>query len=83
MQADALEILRSHVGLLLQRADLERMQVLGEPFDPGTMMAVESAVDPAKPDHTVLAEILPGWRHAHTHQLIRPAQVRVSRRPTR
>jgi hypothetical protein len=79
MQADALGILCGHLATLLKRADLSRLEVLGRPFDPNTMTAVESAVDPAKPDHTVLAELLPGWRHAATGQLLRPAHVRVSR----
>lgn len=81
MQADALGILTSHLAGLLARAGLVRLAVVGEPFDPATMTAVESAVDAAKPDHTVLAELLPGWRHAATGELLRPAQVRVSRRP--
>lgn len=79
MQADAVSILRSHLAATMQRASLERLDVLDRPFDPNTMTAVESTVDPEKPDHTVLAEILPGWRNAASGQLIRPAQVRVSR----
>ncbi len=83
MQADALGILRSHLESLLQRAALVRLEVVGCPFDPATMTAVESVVDPDKPDHSVLAELLPGWRHATTRLLIRPAQVQVSRLPAR
>ena len=52
--------------------------VVGKPFDPNTMTALDSAVDPRLPDHTVLAEMLPGWQH-DGGQLLRPAQVRVSR----
>jgi len=83
MQADAVAILRSHLAATLQRADLQRLDVLDRPFDPNTMTAVESTMDSEKPDHTVLAEILPGWRNSASGQLIRPAQVRVSRRSTR
>lgn len=79
MQADALGILSGHADTLLNRAGLQRLEVVGKPFDPATMTAVESAVDPEKPDHTVLSELLPGWRHAESGQLVRPAQVRVSR----
>lgn len=79
MQADAVSILRSHLAATMQRANLERLDVLDRPFDPNTMTAVESTVDPAKPDHMVLAEILPGWRNGASGQLVRPAQVRVSR----
>lgn len=79
MQSAAVGILRSHLESLLQRAALVRMEVVGRPFDPATMTAVESVVDDVQPDHTVLAELLAGWRHATSGQLIRPAQVRVSR----
>jgi len=81
MQADALGIFRSHLDSLLTRAGLERLRTTGQPFDPAMMTAVESAPDANQPDHTVLDEILPGWRRTATGELIRPAQVRVSRRP--
>jgi molecular chaperone GrpE (heat shock protein) len=80
MQSAAVGILRSHLESMLQRACLVRLEVVGQPFDPATMTAVESVVDVGKPDHTVLAELLPGWRHATTRQLMRPAQVKVSRK---
>jgi molecular chaperone GrpE (heat shock protein) len=80
MQADAIGILQSHLDTLITRAGLERIETLGRPFDPATMTAVESAADAEKPDHTVLAELLMGWRHAGG-ELLRPAQVRVSRKP--
>lgn len=83
MQSDALSILHGHLESLLKRAGLARLVVVGRPFDPVTMTAVESVVDADSPDHTVLAELLPGWRHTTTDQLIRPAQVRVSRRPSK
>jgi hypothetical protein len=79
MQAEALSIVRSHGQTLLSRASLERLVVVGRLFDPHTMTAVEFTSDASQPDHTVLAEILPGWRHSLTGQLLRPAQVRVSR----
>lgn len=81
MQADAFEILRGHLKSMLSRAGLERMETEGRPFDPETMTAVESAVDAARPDHTVLAELRPGWRRAGDGELLRPAEVRVSRKP--
>ncbi len=79
MQADAVSILRSHLAATMQRASLERLDVMDRAFDPNIMTAVESTVDPEKPDHTVLVEILPGWRNTASDQLVRPAQVRVSR----
>lgn len=83
MQADALGILRGHLDVLLQRAALQRLEVVGKPFDPNTMTALDSALDPDRPDHTVLAELLPGWQHRFSGQLLRPAQVRVSRTAAR
>lgn len=81
MQADALAIFRSHLDSLLTRGGLERLRTIGQPFDPAIMTAVESSPDADRPDHTVLAEILPGWQRTGTGGLVRPAQVRVSRRP--
>jgi hypothetical protein len=81
VQADGFAILRGHLESLLKRAGLVRMEVLGKPFDPATMTAVESVPDAGRPDHTVLAELLPGWRQEPAGRLIRAAQVRVSRRP--
>ena len=81
MQADAVGILQSHLDTLITRAGLERIETLGRPFDPAPMTAVESAADAEKPDHTVLAELLAGWRLAGG-EMLRPAQVSVSRKPT-
>lgn len=81
VQADGFGILRSHLEALLKRAGLARIEVVGRPFDPTTMTAAESVPDAASPDHTVLAELLPGWHHVVTGNLVRTAQVRVSRRP--
>jgi molecular chaperone GrpE (heat shock protein) len=66
---------------LLRRAELVRPEAVGRRFDPATMIAVESVRDAAHPDHTVLAELLPGWVHAPSGRLVRAAQVKVSRRP--
>lgn len=79
MQAEALEILRNHLRSLLSRASVEHFEVLGQVFDPNTMTATEFTIDANLPDHTVVEVILPAWRHTLTHELIRVAQVRVSR----
>jgi hypothetical protein len=36
-------------------------------------------LDPSVADHTVLTELLPGWRETGTGRMVRPASVRVSR----
>lgn len=79
-QEDAFSILRMHLDDMLRKAGLERLAVAGQPFDPAFMTAVEATADATVPDHTVLAEILPGWRQGATGLILRPAQVRVSRR---
>lgn len=80
-QTEAAGMLLSHVQALLRRAGLQPVPAVGQPFDPVTMQAVEVASDARVPDHQVIAEILPGWTSAATGRLLRPAQVRVSRRP--
>jgi molecular chaperone GrpE (heat shock protein) len=80
-QKDALDILLMHFQGQLKLAGLERQPVLGQIFDPATMNAVETAEDATVADHTVLAELLPGWRRAAGGEVLRPAQVRVSRMP--
>lgn len=79
-QGQAFSILSLHVEGLLKNAGLERMSVTAQPFDPARMTAVETTQDGTQPDHTVLAELLPGWQRSTTAEVIRPAQVRVSRR---
>jgi len=79
-QSAALSILHSHIGTLLERANLRRMTTLGNPFDPHTMTAVEAIVDPSVPDHTVVVEVLPGWRCDDSGRIVRLAHVKVSRK---
>lgn len=78
-QRDALFILCSHMETLLARAGLQRISVAGFRFDPASMTAVEVLTDPLLPDHTVVAEILSGWQQSAGGQVVRPAQVKVSR----
>lgn len=76
---DSMEILARHVAGLLKSAGVERIACVGGPFDPSCMRAEEVVLDPAVADHTVLAEILPGWRDPSDGRVVRPAHVRVSR----
>jgi len=77
--ADSFSILATHVRAHLKNAGLERIACEGEPFDPACMQADEVVVDPRVDDHTVIAELLPGWREAAGGRVVRPAHVRVSR----
>jgi molecular chaperone GrpE (heat shock protein) len=77
--ADSIDILSSHAHGMLKSAGLEKIPVVGCPFDPHCMEAQEITHDTSVPDHTVLEEISPGWRESATGNIIRPARVRVSR----
>jgi len=76
---DSFAILTAHVRALLKNSGIERIACEGELFDPSCMCADEAVLDRSVADHTVLSEILPGWRKAATGCVVRPAHVRVSR----
>lgn len=78
-QAEACAILRAHAEDTLARSGLRRLDADGALFDPAAMTAVETIIRPDLPDHTVVAVLVPGWRHLPTARILRPAQVRVSR----
>ena len=74
------------VQLTLQKLDevmeaigVRRIAAEGEPFDPKVHEAIGSVESAEHPEDTVLAELRPGYR-LHD-RLVRPALVRVSRRP--
>jgi len=78
-QRQALGIVVSHLEEFLRREGVTRLEALGQSFDPITMAAVAAELDPTRPTQTVLEEIAPGYRRQG--ELLRPAQVKVSRRP--
>ena len=78
-QHQALGIVLSHLEEFLGREGVTRIETLGERFDPTTMTAVVAESDPARPAQTVLEELAPGYRRHG--ELLRPAQVKVSRNP--
>lgn len=77
--AESFAMLATHARSLLASSGLEHIPCKGEIFDPSCMTAIESVSVPHLADHTVVAEILPGWREAGGGRIIRPAQVRVAR----
>lgn len=77
--SDSFAILTTHVRTLLKNAGIERIACEGELFDPSCMCADEAVLDSSVDDHTVLAEILPGWRESASGRVVRPSHVRVSR----
>ncbi|MFA7344151.1 MAG: nucleotide exchange factor GrpE [Terrimicrobiaceae bacterium] len=76
---DSFAILSTHVRALLKNSGVERIACEGGLFDPSCMRADEAVLDSSVDDHTVLAEILPGWRESASGRVVRPAHVRVSR----
>lgn len=76
---ESFALLEGHKSALFQSLGLSRIPCEGQPFDPTCMTAVEVVQDASHPDHTVLQQILPGWRDANSGEIIRFAQVRVSR----
>ena len=78
-QHQAFEIVLSHLEGLLKKEGVTRLEVLGQPFDPSHMTAVAAEPDAHCPAQTVLEELAPGYRRHG--ELLRPAQVKVSRKP--
>lgn len=77
-QRQGFDILLSHVGALVTRAELTRIPVLHQPFDPARMSAVVAEPDARWPHDTVTEEIAPGY--LLRGELLRVAQVKVSTR---
>lgn len=72
-----LELVLLRVRRLMEQTGLSRMDVLGQPFDPEWMRAVESVVADGVPPGTVAEEVRPGYVLSGT--VLRPADVRVAR----
>ena len=64
---------------LLKKEGVTRIDTLGQPFDPAVMTAIAAESDATRPPQTVLEELAAGY-HRHG-ELLRPAQVKVSRQP--
>lgn len=77
-QRQGFDIVVGHLEDFLEREGVTPLDVLDQPFDPTTMTAVATQIDPTRPDQSVLEELAPGYRHEG--ELLRPAQVKVSRR---
>jgi molecular chaperone GrpE len=72
----AIELLDKKLQKELQAVGLERLDPVGEPFDPSLHEAVSTVPPPTKAqDHQVAATFQPGYRFKGT--LVRPARVQV------
>ena len=75
--AQGLELVLLRVRRLMEQTGLARMDVLGQPFDPEWMRAVESVEADGVPPGAVAEEVRPGYVLSGT--VLRPADVRVAR----
>lgn len=78
-QRQALDILVSHLDGLLKKEGVTRIDTTGQAFDPTVMLAVAAEPDASRPAQTVLEELAAGYRRHG--ELLRAAQVKVSRQP--
>jgi hypothetical protein len=78
-QRRAIDILVSHLDSLLRKEGVARIETSGQPFDPAVMLAVAAEPDATRPPQIVLEEVVAGYRRHD--ELLRPAQVIVSRQP--
>jgi molecular chaperone GrpE len=76
---EGLRAVLEQMDTILARRGVERIGVVGEPFDPERHEAVGISENADFPDHTVLDVARSGF--ALGDRVLRPAQVIVSRRP--
>ena len=77
---EGVELTRKGILDVLAKFGVQRIDSLGQPFDPSLHEAVMQQSDPDQEENTVLAETQAGYL-LHD-RLLRPAMVVVSRRPT-
>jgi len=63
----------------LEKINVQRVPAQGEQFDPRVHEAIEVVESDQVPDHHVLEELQPGYRIKE--RLLRPAMVRVAKKP--
>jgi molecular chaperone GrpE len=70
-------ILVAHFEKLLEQAGVHRLNTVGTPFDPVTMVAVSTIVPNDRPANVVVEEIAAGytWRD----EVLRPAEVKITK----
>ena len=66
---------------LLTREGLERLHALGQPFDPERHEVIQQVESHDQPENTVVEEIQTGY--ALRGRLIRPALVKIAKKPTK
>ena len=70
-------IVEKQLRQILESQNLQRIDVLGQPFDPDLHDAIGMEASPEHEDGTIIAEIEPGYRMGD--KVIRPARVKVAK----
>ncbi|MHB8737797.1 MAG: nucleotide exchange factor GrpE [Candidatus Dormibacteria bacterium] len=73
---DGMRLVRRQLEEVLARFGLERVETVGRIFDPREHEAIANEEPNGVPDHTVTAELRPGYRLRG--RMLRPALVRVA-----
>jgi hypothetical protein len=70
-------ILTAHIEKLLEHSGIRRVETLGQPFDPVSMVAIALVTSNERPADTVVEQFSPGyfWRE----EVLRPAEVKISK----
>lgn len=76
--AQGVRLIREGLLAKVQSTGIERIEVVGKPFDPNTAEATDMEITPvAEDDHRVVSEVRAGYRLKD--RVIRPARVRVAK----
>jgi molecular chaperone GrpE len=70
-------ILVTHFEQSVEQAGIQRMNTVGETFDPVTMLAVATIAPDGRPPNVVVEEVAPGYRWRD--EVLRPAEVKITK----
>jgi molecular chaperone GrpE len=73
------ELIYKQLQSALEKINVQRVPAQGQQFDPRVHEAIEVVESDEVPDHHVLEELQPGYRIKE--RLLRPAMVRVAKKP--
>ena len=73
------EMILKQIHALLKKNGVKKIDCLGKPFDPTTQEAIAHAETNEHPENTVIEEVQKGYLLGE--KIIRPAVVKVSRKP--
>lgn len=76
---DGIKMVDRQFRTILEAHNVRRIEAHGKPFDPDIHEAIAAEESHELPENTVVGEVEPGYRIAD--KVIRPARVRVSKKP--